>query len=407
MTKHCRSLLRVIGLAVAICQTVPQAHGQSEQFWNSSRRRLVDLVAEGVQDPRVLRSIGATKRHLFVPPAQRKNAYYDMALPIGSGATISPPHIVAFMTEQLNPRPEDRVLEIGTGSGYQAAVLSPLVAEVYSIEIIEELGRDAGERLRRLGYKNVYTKVGDGFAGWPEHAPFDKIVVTCSPENIPTPLIEQLKEGGQMVIPLGERFQQQLCLVTKRDGELERTVLESTFFIPMTGQAEELRSVQNDDGSPSLVNGGFEEAISRDVPAGWYYLRQGRLLRDSTAPEGDVFLRLNNYTSERSAQALQAFGIDGRRYDQLSVSAMIRSRKVKLMGSQTHAGFDIRFYDERRKRVGGKRIGPWTGSSSWRSRSTRLEVPESARLAVIAVGLFGATGELSVDGFEVDASSSE
>ncbi len=379
------------------------SRGQTELQWDRARQQLVELVSEGVRDPRVLEAVAITKRHLFVPPAQRKSAYLDMALPIGSGATISPPHIVAFMTEQLRPQPSDRVLEIGTGSGYQAAILSPLVAEVYSIEIIDEVGRAAAKRLSQLGYGNVFTRIGDGFQGWPEHAPFDKIIVTCSPEEIPTPLIEQLKEGGQMVIPVGKRFQQSLCLVTKQGGQLERKVLESTFFIPMTGRAEELREHQADDGLPELVNGGFEDAIAPDVPAGWYYLRQLQLVADPKSPEGSTFLKLTNTTPERSAQALQAFGLDGRRFKRLKISALIRRKTVRLAGPNAHAGIDIRFYNEQRARVGGKRIGPWTGSSAWSPRSTRLRIPPNARLAVLAIGLFGATGEMSVDKIQVAA----
>ncbi|MEX0817975.1 MAG: protein-L-isoaspartate(D-aspartate) O-methyltransferase, partial [Pirellulaceae bacterium] len=210
---------------------------QQADPWTKARQELVELIAEGVKDPRVLQAVAATERHLFVPHDQVPNAYFDMSLPIGGGVTISPPYVVAFMTEQLEPQPDDRVLEIGTGSGYQAAILSPLVAQVYTIEIIEELGNEAAERLQRLGYKNVHVRVGDGFKGWPEQAPFDKIIVTCSPEEIPQPLVDQLKEGGTMLIPLGKRYQQSLCLVTKRAGKLERKVLESTFFVPMTGRA--------------------------------------------------------------------------------------------------------------------------------------------------------------------------
>ncbi len=143
-----------------------------------------------------------------------------MALPIGDSQTISSPFIVALMTAALDPQPTDKVLEIGTGSGYQAAVLSPLVEHVYSIEIVEELGQTAKRTLSRLDYKNVSTRIGDGFLGWPNAAPFDKIIVTCSPESVPRPLIEQLREGGQMIIPVGERYQQTLYRMTKKDGEL-------------------------------------------------------------------------------------------------------------------------------------------------------------------------------------------
>jgi protein-L-isoaspartate(D-aspartate) O-methyltransferase len=218
---------------LVVCVHVHSIAAQSKQELEKARGELVKLVAEAVKDQRVLTVIGKTERHKFVQPADIREAYYDIALPIGHSATISPPGIVGFMTEQLHPQPTDKVLEIGTGSGYQAAILSPLVSEVYSIEIIEPLGKQAEERLKRLGYKNVHCKVGDGYQGWAEHAPFDKIIVTCSPENIPVPLAEQLKEGGKMVIPLGERYQQSLCLVTKENGELKKEVLESTFFIPM------------------------------------------------------------------------------------------------------------------------------------------------------------------------------
>ncbi len=184
---------------------------QKSRRWTESRRQMAQHVfSQGIKDRRVRNSIASTPRHEFVPVGQRHNSYYDMALPIGHGQTISPPFVVAYMTEQLDPQPTDKVLEIGTGSGYQASVLSPLVANVYSIEIVEPLGKTAAATIRRLKYDNVTTKIGDGYQGWPEHAPFDKIIVTCSPEKIPAPLIEQLNEGGRMVIPLGERYQQLL-----------------------------------------------------------------------------------------------------------------------------------------------------------------------------------------------------
>ena len=175
----------------------------------AARERMVrdDIAAAGVTDPRVLESMRAVPRHEFVPAAQRAKAYLDMALPIGEAQTISGPLVVALMTEQLQPRPGDRVLEIGTGSGFQAAVLARLVKRVYSIEIEKTLADKAARTLGRLGYDNVVTKQGDGFQGWAEHAPFDGIIVTCSPENVPQPLLDQLADGGRMVIPVGERFE--------------------------------------------------------------------------------------------------------------------------------------------------------------------------------------------------------
>ncbi|MFN7628600.1 MAG: protein-L-isoaspartate O-methyltransferase, partial [Pirellula sp.] len=152
----------------------------------------------------------------------------DIAIAIGESQTISSPYIVALMTEALQPKPTDKVLEIGTGSGYQAAVLSPLVKDVYTIEIVEDLGERTTALLDELGYSNVHCLIGDGFKGWKEHAPFDKIIVTCSPANVPEPLREQLKEGGLMVIPVGERYQQMLYLMRKKDGKLEKEALTPT-----------------------------------------------------------------------------------------------------------------------------------------------------------------------------------
>ncbi|MEM9826801.1 MAG: protein-L-isoaspartate(D-aspartate) O-methyltransferase, partial [Planctomycetota bacterium] len=218
-------------------------NSQADDRFAASRDRLVKLRIEaaGVKDSRVLQAIRSTPRHLFVPREDWGRAYYDMALPIGHGQTISSPFIVASMTEALEPDEEDKVLEIGTGSGYQAAVLSPLVKEVYSIEIVRELGESAAEVIKDLKLENVHTRVGDGFKGWPEAAPFDKIIVTCSPEKVPQPLIDQLVEGGMMIVPVGERYQQTMYRMIKKDGKLERQALRPTLFVPMTGAAEASR----------------------------------------------------------------------------------------------------------------------------------------------------------------------
>jgi protein-L-isoaspartate(D-aspartate) O-methyltransferase len=204
------------------------------------RQRMVEqqLKPRGIMDERVLAAMAKVPREEFIPVDARADAYEDGALPIGYDQTISQPYVVAFMTEQLRPKQSDRVLEIGSGSGYQAAILGELVAEVYTIEIVEPLAKSAEATLQRFGYKNVHIKVGDGYKGWPEEAPFDAIIVTCAPEKVPQPLVDQLEDGGRMVIPIGERFAQQLYLLEKKNGQLKESVTLPVRFVPMLREAQ-------------------------------------------------------------------------------------------------------------------------------------------------------------------------
>lgn len=210
---------------------------QESDPYTELRERMVreQIEARGVRDPRVLEAMRKVQRHLFVPEHLRNRAYDDTPLPIGYGATISQPYIVAYMTELLKPQKDDIVLEIGTGSGYQAAVLSLLVKHVYTIEIIPELARQAAERLKQLGYDNVTVKHGDGYQGWPEKAPFDRIIVTAAPRDVPKTLIEQLKPGGRLVAPVGSVFWgQRLVVVDKlQDGSIRRRDDLPVSFVPM------------------------------------------------------------------------------------------------------------------------------------------------------------------------------
>ena len=187
----------------------------------------------GLVTERVLSALRKVPREEFVPTEYRAESYADKALPIGYDQTISQPFIVAFMTEELQPKPTDRVLEVGTGSGYQAAILGELVAEVYTVEIIEPLAKNAKATLQHLGYKNVYVKTGDGYKGWPEHAPFDSIIVTCAPEHVPQPLLDQLKEGGRMIIQVGAKLAQELYLFEKKNGRLQQSAVLPVRFVPM------------------------------------------------------------------------------------------------------------------------------------------------------------------------------
>lgn len=396
------------------------------------RNRMVDeeIVAAGVKDPRVIKSMRDTPRHEFMPLAIRKNAYYDMALAIGYGQTISPPFVVAYMTEQLKPEPTDKVLEIGTGSGYQAAVLSPLVKDVYTIEIVKPLGLRAARTLKRLRYGNVHAKVDDGYQGWPEHAPFDKIIVTCSPERVPPALVEQLREGGRMIVPVGERYQQTLYLFEKHDGKLTRVELLPTLFVPMTGQAEEGRVVKPDPAHPSIYNGGFEELVtagknSKDrsepaesvtnenspaankpasKPAGWHYQRQLKLEEAPDAPEGTHFVTFSNSEPGRGAQALQGMPVDGRKVRELDVSLWVKADNVRPgTNDQQQPVLAITFYDENRAETGYTWVGPWRDSFGWQHVSEKLRVPPRAREAVVRIGMSGATGQISLDGIRIQA----
>lgn len=217
--------------------------------YTQARQQLVQEIEDDVRatslyldkqalDPRVMKAMGDVLRHEFVPLIDRRFAYFNRPLPIGHGQTISQPYLVAVMTDLLRSAPDHRVLEIGTGSGYQAAILAELVKEVYSIEIIKPLGEQAKQRLARLGYENISTKIGDGYYGWEEKAPFDAIVVTAAASHIPPPLIKQLKVGGRMVIPVGSQFMtQQLLLVTKGKGnKITTRQILPVRFVPLTGK---------------------------------------------------------------------------------------------------------------------------------------------------------------------------
>ncbi|MBI4668688.1 MAG: protein-L-isoaspartate(D-aspartate) O-methyltransferase [Elusimicrobia bacterium] len=216
--------------------------------WLGKRLAMVDLIANysqshRVTDKTVIEAMKKVPRHRFVPSDVVERAYDDTPLMIGEGQTISQPFIVGYMTELLSLKPSDKVLEIGTGSGYQAAVLSLLAKEVYTIEIIESLGRRAGAALRELGYKNVKVKIGDGYRGWPENAPFNAVIVTCAPEDIPKPLIDQLKTGGRMVIPVGRQLEdmwttQELIVLIKTDKGIVREKKLDVRFVSMTGEAQ-------------------------------------------------------------------------------------------------------------------------------------------------------------------------
>lgn len=238
------ALLRYIAVFLATCLLFSSLTAEVRDIYSERRRQMVeeDILARGVRDERVLKAMQGIPRHLFVPGHYIDKAYGDYPLPIGEGQTISQPYVVALMTEALRLSPNDRVLEIGTGSGYQAAVLGEIVKEVYTIEIRKGLVDVAEKRLKELGRRNIKVKHADGYFGWQEYAPFDAIIITASANHIPPSLIKQLKEGGRLILPLGSTlYYQTLTLATKKKGDIELLQMGPVSFVPMVGEVEKPR----------------------------------------------------------------------------------------------------------------------------------------------------------------------
>lgn len=235
MKKQLRNVFLITAIfnLIFVFSSISQTPG-SENWWKGEAEMMVNtqIVSRGVKDDRVLKTMKNTPRHLFVPKQTEKLAYSDRPLPIGKGQTISQPYIVALMTELLELKGNEKVLEIGTGSGYQAAILSQLADKCYSIEIVETLALSAKAILKQLGYDNMLVKWGDGYQGWPEHAPFDRIIITAAPEEIPKKLVEQLKVGGRMVLPVG-KWNQELILITKNANGIKKESIIPVRFVPM------------------------------------------------------------------------------------------------------------------------------------------------------------------------------
>lgn len=232
-------ILFVVSLSLFLARAYSPTNGEADTY-TKARHQMVEtqMKRRGILNPEVLRIMGKVPRHEFVPLLYRWQSYNDHPLPIGKGQTISQPYIVALMTELLDPEPADRILEIGTGSGYQAAILAELVDTVYTIEIIHAFAKSAEEVFKRLGYSNIQVKAGDGYLGWPEAALFDGIIVTAAPPYLPQPLVGQLKKGGKLVIPVGDIYQK-LKVYTKTEGGIETKDIIPVQFVPMTGRAQE------------------------------------------------------------------------------------------------------------------------------------------------------------------------
>lgn len=457
-----KKILCLLGIVLLVFPGNVQAEQSPEERVQSRRARfpvierarlMVEnelLPQKGLENADVIDVMKRIPRNRFVSPLHQTIAYRDQAIAIGEAQTISPPYIVAFMTQQLEPKPTDKVLEIGTGSGYQAAVLSLLVDEVYSIEIVEPLGQRAKRLIDRLGMDNVHIRIGDGYKGWPEAAPFDSIIVTCSPESVPEPLVAQLREGGRMIIPLGERYQQAFYLCRKIDGKLIREHLTQTLFVPMTGQAEEERQLKPDPDNPSIIGGGFEEIREDGSPVGWHYARNIEIVAYPTAggdengernipsdsepnpdtkiPEGKQFARLVSKTKPSNkidrvaispkrkprqltestsepladilepAQVLQGFAVNGKTVKTLTLEYSLRGRDiVPLRGRFQAPTAGLMLFDEDRNQIAEIPIGRSNGSFDWKRIIHPIEIPEKTREAVLLIGLPSSTGQLDID----------
>lgn len=245
--------LLVVGavLGGAVLRDSPLDPGRKPRSFERQRHRMVaeQIRGRGLDDPRVLAAMEAVPRHLFVPELYRDEAYGDHPLPIGHGQTISQPYVVALMSAMLDLEPGDRVLEIGTGSAYHAAVLSHLAGEVYTVEIVEALAHRAREILAELGYENVHVRVGDGYRGWPGAAPFDGVLLTAAPREIPEPLLDQLALGGRLVAPVGDRLQR-LQIITRTEDGLVKELGDPVQFVPMTGEAQKDTEGRRENPSP-------------------------------------------------------------------------------------------------------------------------------------------------------------
>ena len=406
--RACGLVLALFFLSIPLPASAQEELTEAE--YTAKREEMVRLFIKGagIKNERVIQSMLDTPRHEFVPKKDRSRSYLDAGLPIGDKQTISSPFIVAFMTEALDPQPTDKVLEIGTGSGFQAAVLSPLVKEVYSIEIVETLGKNAEKVLKKLNYDNVFTKVGDGYLGWSEHAPFNKIIVTCSPEEVPQPLQEQLAEGGVMVVPVGKRHQQTLYMFRKKDGKLVPESLRPTLFVPMTGQAEDERKVLPDPANPKLLNAGFEEGTDKlGFVNGWYYDRQvtwrggdGESTDETEkAAEGKAHIEMFNDVPGQAAHLLQGLAIDGRSVSKMRFGGMVKYKNVQRgLDEEDQPYIALTFYDKNRKEISTEYFGPFLGNQeSWKSQQKEIRVPVGSREAILRIGLFGATGKISFD----------
>lgn len=393
----------------ALCFVAPQpAAAQSGMRELLEARRIMvneEIAAQGIENQKLLEAMREVPRELFIPLHKRDLAYLNVAITYGDGNVILPPLVTAHLIEKLDPQKNDKVLVIGAGSGYSTALISRMSREVYAVEIDRAVATTAEETLRSLKYTNVKLRVGDGFEGWKEHAPYQRIIVECSPDSVPRPLVDQLAEEGTLLVPTGSEFDQTMYLCKKVNGELTTLSLWPTLLVPMKGKAEELRSHSGLLRTPSILNGGFEEIVpsTKDVPTNWAYVRQGNVVEDSSCPEGSHALSFVNVTRGVAATAIQAFPVDGKNVSELTLACKIWGKDIRPgQNRQQLPRMEVRFYDEKLRYVGGDWMGGWNMTFSWVKKDHVFNVPRPAKFAVLRIGLGGATGEIRFDDIRLE-----
>lgn len=396
-----KSRWSLILLCCSVFPSVAWAQPGLEAF-KVAREKMVreELTAQGIKNDRVLRAMGQVPREQFLPLTKRKFAYLDMPIPIGEAQYMPPPLRTADLLEQIDPQPSDKVLVVGTGSGYGPGVLSRIVREVYAIEIVPELAREAAATFQRLKYSNITSKQGDGFAGWAEHAPYDKMLVECAPESVPPPLVEQLKEGGVLVIPVGEHFQQTLFKYRKQNGKLTVEQSRPTLFLPMIGKAKFLQTTDTAAQEPQILNPSFETEFEGDknLPANWYFVKQAQVIEYPTAPNGKRVLWFKNETPGHASIAIQGFACDGRKVKLLTITLNVKVKSViRGQNLEQLPRLEIMYLNENNRAIHHDFIGPWFLTGDWTEQQARFQVPPQARAALIRIGLLGATGEAWFD----------
>ncbi|MCE9528021.1 MAG: protein-L-isoaspartate O-methyltransferase [Planctomycetales bacterium] len=400
-----RFCLAIVAFALASQQPAAAQSGLRELL--EARRLMVqeEIANQGIENERLLEAMRDVPREQFVPLSRRNLAYLNVAIAYDDGQVILPPLVTAHLIEQLNPHKNDKVLVIGPGSGYSTALLSRMVREVFAVEIDPVIAKTAEETLARLKYTNVKVRVGDGFEGWKEHAPYQRIIVECSPDSVPKALVEQLAEGGILLVPIGDEFDQTMHLCKKENGKLTTLSLWPTLLLPMKGKAEELRSQSEMPRDPSILNGGFEELVpkTKDVPAHWAYVRQGRAIAGEFCPEGKNSLAFVNLTPGAAAMALQAFPVDGKKVSELSFACNVWGKDIRPgQNRQQLPRVEVRFFDEKRRLVGGDWMGGWNLTFDWLGKEHVFSVPRTAKFAVLRIGLCGATGEIRFDDLKLE-----